>query len=351
MIDKTIIVSLALQSNKLTILFQLSFIPMILVTGGTGLVGSHLLRTLVKQHPNEEIRAIKRTSSKMDLVADIAHLINWFDAGLLAVEDLRKAMKGVTKVYHCAAVVAFDSAQFEWMHRVNMEGTANVVNLALEEGVDKLVHVSSIAAIGRSERNNQVSEATKWEESPYNSQYAISKYRAEMEVWRGIAEGLNVVIVNPSVILGEGHWDEGSSQLISKAAKGISFYPSGGTGFVDVKDVVNVMVELMESNITNERFILNGINTTYRDFLTQASLVFQKKPPRFKVPVFLASLAWRFAKPISWISRKPPLITKETAQLMQLQYFYDNSKIQKMTGFEFRSLEDTLQRVAKSFSS
>ncbi|MGB0931793.1 MAG: NAD-dependent epimerase/dehydratase family protein [Chitinophagales bacterium] len=322
---------------------------MILVTGGTGLVGSHLLRTLIKQEPNEPIRAIKRKSSKMDLVEDIAHQINWLDVDLLAVADLRKAMKEVSKIYHCAAVIAFDSAQFEWMHRVNMEGTANVVNLALEEGVEKMVHVSSIAAIGRSERNNQVSEATKWEDSSYNSQYAISKYRAEMEAWRGIAEGLNIVIVNPSVILGEGRWDEGSSQLIAKAAKGMSFYPDGGTGFVDVKDVVNVMVELMESNITNERFILNGVNITYRDFLTQAALVFHKSPPRFKVPSWLASLSWRLAKPLSWISRKPPLITKETAQLMQLQYFYDNSKIQKMAGFEFRPLKDTLQRIAGNF--
>ncbi len=322
---------------------------MILVTGGTGLVGSHLLRTLVKQYPKQTIRAIKRKTSRMDLVQDIADQITWMKADILEIESLREAMIGVSKIYHCAAVIAFDASQFEWMHRVNREGTANVVNLALEEGVQKLIHVSSIAAIGRSERNNQVSETTKWEDSPNNSQYAISKYRAETEVWRAIAEGLNAVIVNPSVIIGEGYWNEGSSQLISKAAKGLAFYPIGGTGFVDVKDVVDAMVKLMESDIQNQRFILNSINTTYREFLTQVAITFHKKPPRYKVNPIIASLSWRLAKPISWISRKPPLITKETAQLMQSQYFYDSSKIQKTIGFQFRPLKDTLNRIAASF--
>ncbi len=321
---------------------------MILVTGGTGLVGSHLLRALLERQ-DDSIRAIRRKSSRMDLVEDIASRIEWVEADVLEVERMREAMRGVSKVYHCAAIIAFDSAQFEWMHRVNMEGTANVVNLALEEGVQKLVHVSSIAAIGRNDRSNKVSEETKWEESPQNSQYAISKYRAEMEVWRGIAEGLTAVIVNPAVIIGEGHWNEGSSQLISKVAKGIPFYPVGGTGFVDVKDVVEGMIEVMEADVEGERFILNGINTTYQDFFEQVSSAFGKKPPRYKITPLIAALSWRLAKPISWLSRKPPLITKETAQLMQSQYFYDNSKIRKMIGFEFRKLSDTIYRIAENF--
>jgi len=321
---------------------------MILVTGGTGLVGSHLLRTLLERQ-DDSIRAIRRKSSRMDLVEDIASRIEWVEADVLEVERMREAMAGVSKVYHCAAVIAFDSVQFGWMHRVNMEGTANVVNLALEEGVQKLVHVSSIAAIGRNDRSNEVSEETKWEESPHNSQYAISKYRAEMEVWRAIAEGLTAVIVNPAVIIGEGHWDEGSCQLISKVAKGIPFYPIGGTGFVDVKDVVEGMIELMEAEVEGERFILNGINTTYQDFFEQISIAFGKKPPRYKINSWIAALSWRLAKPISWFSRKPPLITKETAQLMQSRYFYDNSKIQKVIGFEFRKLSDTIHRIATNF--
>ncbi|MFK7906121.1 MAG: NAD-dependent epimerase/dehydratase family protein [Chitinophagales bacterium] len=321
---------------------------MILVTGGTGLVGSHLLRTLLERQ-NDSIRAIRRKSSRMDLVEDIASRIEWVEADVLEVERMREAMTGVSKVYHCAAIIAFDSAQFEWMHRVNMEGTANVVNLALEEGVQKLVHVSSIAAIGRNDRSNEVSEETKWEESPHNSQYAISKYRAEMEVWRGIAEGLNAVIVNPAVIIGEGRWDEGSSQLVSKVAKGIPFYPIGGTGFVDVKDVVEAMIEVMEAEVEGERFILNGTNTTYQDFFEQVSTAFGKKSPRYKITPLIAALSWRLAKPISWFSRKPPLITKETAQLMQSRYFYDNSKIRGMIGFEFRNLSDTIHRIAKNF--
>lgn len=323
---------------------------MILVTGGTGLVGSHLLKELVKQFPKRKIRAIKRKSSKMDLVVDIAGQIQWVEVDVLEVENLREALVGVSKIYHCAAVIAFDPSQYEWMHRVNREGTANLVNLALEEGVEKLLHVSSIAAIGRNERSNQVSETSKWEDSPRNSEYAISKYRAETEVWRGIAEGLNAVIVNPSVILGEGDWSQGSSQLIAKAAKGISFYPSGGTGFVDVKDVVNVMIGLMESDIHSERFILNGTNITYRDFLTQAATEFGKKPPQFEVNSIIASLSWRLSKILSWINRKPPLITKETAQLMQSRYFYDSSKIQTALNFQFRPLEKTIERIAANFS-
>ncbi len=326
---------------------------MILVTGGTGLVGSHLLRTLLKHSSQTSarlsIRAIKRKSSSLNLVTDIADQIEWVDADILEVENLRQAMQGVTHIYHCAAIIAFDKAQFELMHRVNMEGTANVVNLALEGGVQKLVHVSSIAALGRNERSNQVSENTKWEESPHNSQYGISKYRAEMEVWRGIAEGLNAAIVNPAVIIGEGNWNEGSSRLISQVVKGLPFYPIGGTGFVDVKDVAEAMIVLMESDISAERFILNGINTTYQDFFQQVAAAFQKKAPRFKITPLIAALSWRFAKPLSWITRKPPLITKETAQLMQSRYFYDNSKLQKMAGYTYRTLEETLQRITRNY--
>ena len=323
---------------------------MILVTGGTGLVGSHLLRALLERN-NQPIRAIRRKLSRMDLIEDIAHQIEWVEADILEVKSLHEAIIGVSEVYHCAAIISFDPSEFELMHRVNREGTANMVNLALEEKVKKLVYVSSIAAIGRNERSNKVSEATKWENSPKNSQYAISKYRAEMEVWRGIAEGLKAVIVNPSVIIGEGHWNEGSSQLISKVANGLPFYPNGGTGFVDVKDVVDAMIVLMGSGIETERFILNGINTTYQDFFEQVAHSFNQKPPRFKIGSLMASLSWRLAKPIFWISRKPPLITKETVQLMQAQYFYSSDKIREKIGFEFRPLQNTLSRIVSNFSS
>jgi len=217
------------------------------VTGGTGFVGAYLLRYLVQE--GVRVRALRRADSPMDLVAEIADKVEWVEGDILDVPFLETAMEGVDNVYHCAATVSFDPRDREHMMKVNIEGTANIVNICLSLNIRRLLHVSSIAALGREADTPHVNEAAKWSDSPLNSNYAISKFKAECEVWRGMAEGLDVVVVNPSVIVGSGYWEKGSSALFKTIGKGMKYYPAGGTGFVDVRDVARASIGLMNSDI------------------------------------------------------------------------------------------------------
>ncbi len=321
---------------------------MIFVTGGTGLVGAHLLRHLVHtQH--EPIRALRRTTSNMELVHDIIHQIEWVEGDLLDTDALFEYLEDVKQIYHCAAVVSFIPAEADWMTKVNVEGTANVVNMALERQVEKLVYVSSIAAIGRSLTKPNVHEAIKWEDSNENSKYAISKHLAEREVWRAYFEGLPTVIVNPSIILGAGDWSKGSSRLIQNVADGLRFYPKGGSGFVDVLDVCEIMVQLMESDIVGERFILNAENLPYQTFFNLVADHLQKKRPQYAAPRFLAAIAWRLEAIRAFIFRTRPIITRETARTASSRYLYQNNKIKIALNWQFRPIEATIKRTCESF--
>ena len=324
---------------------------MILITGTTGLVGSHLLRRLLAVDKATKIRALKRANSNMDLVSDLADVaaVEWVDADILDTEALYEAMEGVEVVYHCAALVSFVPSEASQMRRANEEGTANVVNMALERGVKKLLYVSSIAAIGRSSQTKHIKEATEWEDNPMNSNYAISKYLGEQQVWRGMAEGLDVLVVNPSVILGEGDYGRSSGRLFGRVYEGLRFYSKGRTGFVDVLDVVDIMAKLMERNIKNERFILNAENVTYRTFFEKVAAVLGKKAPTIEAQAWMAALAWRLEKIKAMFTKKTPLITKETARTAQATYFYENQKIKKALNYTFRPLDETIGRVGTDF--
>ena len=320
---------------------------MILVTGGTGLVGSHLLQHLVKQ--KQQIRAIKRTTSDLSAVKNIADKIEWFDADLLDVHGLHQAFAGVEKVYHCAAFISFSPADALKMKEINIKGTANIVNMALEHHIKKMIYVSSIAALGRNKRSFQLDEKAKWEEHEFNSDYALSKHLAEREVWRGAAEGLNVAIVNPSVILGTNNFHRGSGQLIRRVYDGLKFFPAGGTAFVDVEDVVQIMMQLMESDISNERFIINAENLSYQDFFKLTAKHLNVAAPNIKATRFMTELAWRFEAIKCTLLRKTPLITKSSARIAQQRYYYDNAKIKNALKYEFMPFETTIKNVCHSF--
>ena len=319
----------------------------VLVTGGTGFLGAYLLAYLVQK--GYQIKAIKRKTSSMDLVKDIESQIEWLEGDILDTPFLETAMKGVQQVYHAAAIVSFDPRDAAFMLKVNAEGTANLVNAALYEGVEKLVHVSSIAALGRKEFQPNINETAQWENSKENSNYAISKFKAECEVWRGMQEGLNMAILNPSVIIGAGNWTQGSCQLIQKVAKGFKFYPKGSTGFVDVRDVARAAVLLMESNISGERYILNGANWSYQKFFTQAALALNQKPPTRLAAPWMIDLLWRAEWLRSKIFRSSPLISRETARTSQATYYYHNEKIITQLDFDFIPIEETIQTTATAF--
>jgi nucleoside-diphosphate-sugar epimerase len=320
---------------------------MILVTGGTGFLGSHLLRKLV--NVGEPVRALYRSKIPYQL-EDIQDKIEWVIGDILDVNALEDAMVDIDKVYHCAAVVSFHSGNHAQMMKVNVEGTANVVNLAIDAGVKKLVHVSSVAAIGRAKGNGVVDEECEWQESKNNSQYAVSKYLAEMEVWRATAEGLETVIVNPSIILGSGFWDEGSGMLVKNAWKEFPFYTDGVTGFVDVKDVAEVMIRLMESSVKGQRFILSAENYGYQQLFTEMATLLGKKPPHIAVKPWLAAIVWRIESLKTKFTGKKALLTKETARTAQLKVHYNNKKILSvLPGFAFTPLKTTLGRLCTAY--
>lgn len=320
----------------------------ILVTGGTGFVGSYLLRYLIA-NGYTNIRALKRANSPMDLVEEVKNNVEWLEGDVLDIFSLEDALKGVKQVYHCAAIVSYSPRDFKQMMKVNVEGTANIVNLSIEANIEKMVYVSSIAALGKTEKTLWVDEDADWIPSKNNSQYAISKYLAEMEVWRGMAEGLRAAIVNPSVILGSGFWEAGTANFFTKVYNGLKFYTPGATGFVDVRDVARFMVLLMESKVVEQRFILNAENWTFRELFTTIANHLNKKPPSIHANAFLRGLAWRLEWLRTTFSGARPIITRETARSASKTTFYKNDKSKTAFNFEYLPLEQTIRETAKQF--
>ena len=329
---------------------------MILVTGGTGLVGSHLLLDLCRR--GEKVRALHRKSSNIDYTKMIFHQydenadelfknIEWFEGDILDITSLEDAMKGVDYVYHVAAMIGFNPKEKDLMMRINVEGTANVVNIAIDHKVKKICYVSSIASLGRAEFDGLVDETTEWKESKDNSKYGISKYLAEREVWRGTEEGLPAVIVNPSIILGLSNPYNGSTQLFSEVWHGLKFYTTGVNGFVDVKDLVRAMILLQESDIKNERFVVSAENINYHQVFNMIADYYGKPRPKIKVNRWMSELAWRFYAVAGLFSKRPPVITKETTTTAMTEYRYSSEKLKKALNFEFRNIEDTFKEVCE----
>ena len=320
---------------------------MVFVTGGTGFIGQHLLKQLLDN--GEKVRAIYRKMPDFFLDERIKNEVEWVTGDVLDINGLVDAMLGIQDVYHCAAIVSFNPKDKTRIMKVNVAGTTNVVNAALETGVRKMGYVSSIAAIGRSSFENHVTEETKWEDGGLNTVYAISKRLAEREVWRGIAEGLNAVIVNPSLVIGVGKWSEGTPQFFSQVWKGLKFYPAGTTGFVDVDDVARILVKLMKSDISGERFIVNSENLSHYDFFSMIADKLGKSRPKFKANRLLAELAWREEALRSAITGSRPILTKETARISEKAYYYDSSKIKNILGIEFTPIRKTVDRTGEEF--
>lgn len=331
---------------------------MILVTGGTGLVGSHLLYRLVTG--GEQVRATYRKGSMPEKAERVFSFftedskaffdkIEWVEADVTDIPQLEKAFKGVTSVYHSAALISFDASDRENMRKVNIEGTANVVNQCILNKVKKLCFVSSIASLGAPQKNGAVTEESYWNPEADNNDYAISKYGAEMEVWRGTREGVPAVIVNPGVILGAGFPDQGSGKLFGMAKKGIRFYTEGQTGFVDVEDVATVMHKLMRSDITNDNFILIADNLPFKKVMTQICTAMHTKPPTRKAGKLVLGMLWRMALLYSKLTGKPPLITKASARAASEKSVYSNLKVKEALSFEFKPVEETIKTVAARF--
>lgn len=317
---------------------------MILVTGGAGLLGSELIRQLLAKECR--VRAIYNKTPLPDFNSC---QLEQFQCDILDTTGLEEAMQDVEQVYHCAAIVTFEPARKQELFKINIEGTANVVNAALTMGIKKLVHVSSVAALGDKRSNEAINESMNWNEETGNSNYAQSKYLGELEVWRGIGEGLDAVMVNPVIILGRGDWNAGSSQIFKSVYEEFPWYTEGVNGFVDARDVAKAMIALMDSNISGERFIVSAGNKTYRQVFDLIANAFGKKQPHKRVTPLIAALVWRLEAIKSLVTGKKPLVTKETAQSALSDAYYDNSKLLRfLPAFSYRTIEDTINETCTS---
>ncbi|GAB4329761.1 MAG: NAD-dependent epimerase/dehydratase family protein [Bacteroidales bacterium] len=322
-----------------------------LLTGGTGFLGAHLLYRLVEK--GIKVRCIVRAESSRSQLNRIfsfystspdnySDQIEWFEADLTDPVSLYEALEGVENVYHAAAKVSFLPSDRKEMNQVNVLGTANLVNAALDRKVRKLCHVSSIAAIGRGEANQVIDENVLWVTSRRNSSYAVSKYGAEREVWRGFEEGLEGVIVNPSIILGPGEISSGSARMLETVKKGLKFYTPGINGFVDVRDVADIIVKLMESDISHERFVVSAGNISYKDLFSWIADEMGKPAPAIASPRWLSELAWRWFAVNSFLTGSKPLITRETVTTSHNNYYYSSDKIVNRLGYKFTPIRKTI---------
>lgn len=331
---------------------------MILVTGGTGLVGSHLLFRLINN--NETLKAIYRNPKKLENVKNVFSCytddyellfdkIEWIKTDLLDIPSLTEAFKDVNYVYHCAAFVSFEPDKYQLLRQTNIDGTANIVNLCISNNVKKLCYVSSIATISNTINNAPITENTDWNFEADNSVYAITKYGAEMEVWRGTQEGLNAVIVNPGVILGAGIWSYGSGSLFKKAHKGLKYYTPGTVGLVDIEDVVSIMIRLLNSDVINERYILVADNWTYKKFLQTLAKSVNGSVPKKMASINLLELIWR----LDWLKHKLTgkrrVITKQIAYSLSSKTNYNSNKVKKELNYTFKNVNTSIIDVGKLY--
>ena len=318
---------------------------MILVTGATGFLGSEVAMQLAKKNIN--IRCTKRSTSIIpEILRPFTEYIEWVDADFMDIFALEEALKDITQVFHCAAWVSLKQADKKQMINANVNGTANLVNNCVENNI-RLVHVSSVAAVGLAKPDELITENHHLDQATETDGYALSKLESEMEVWRGIAEGLDALIVNPSIIFGANAGTTGSGQLFETVRKGLKFYTAGSSGFVDVEDVAKCMILLMGTDLTAERYIISAENRDYKQITAEIAEDFGIKAPSIFAKAWMMGLAWRSAALISAITRKDPALDKVSAQAASMTRNYDNSKIKKAIGFEFKPISKTIKEVCE----
>lgn len=318
---------------------------MIFVTGASGLIGSFVCRKLVEQ--GYTVKALKRTTSDLSLVKDIREQINWVDGDLLNVSEIGSYLQGVEKIIHCAAFVSYDSRDEELMQQINVEGTANLVNWAIQKEMSLFVHLSSVASIGKDKHSVVSNEETQWTNDVKTSAYARSKHQAELEVWRAWAEGLNTIIINPSLVLGPGKLNKSSTQLFKYIDEENRFYTGGIVNYVDVRDVAEVTCRLLESEYYGERFIVSADSTSYKELFDTIARKMEKKSPQIEVKGAVIRLAIILEKIRSRLSGHKPLVTDELEQVSKNRHIYANDKIKQAVGIEFYQLDETVDWTCK----
>ena len=339
----------------------LYFRSMILITGATGLVGSHLALQLLEN--GEKIRAIYRNQYSILATKSLferyekGHLfdkIEWIQADITDIPSLEIAFANVDSVFHCAALISFDPNDEELLRKTNIEGTANIVNLSLSNGVKKVGFVSSIAALGDlKEHETIITEETEWNPEKHHSDYAISKYGAEMEIWRGQQEGLQVVVLNPGIILGPGFWKQGSGKLFTAVADGLKFYTKGTSGFVSVNDVVNLLIMAMakiDEKENGQRYIAIENNYSYETIFNEIAIALKVGKPKFYAAYWQTELAWRWNWLTSILLNKKRMISKETMRSSHQLDCYSNEKVRNKFDYQFINVTSYISEIGRYYS-
>jgi len=314
----------------------------ILVTGATGLLGTYVISDLVAKGYTD-INVLIRSGKLNNELQPFAKLLRVWKGDIMELHPLSEIIHSMDYVIHVAAMVSFDPTKRQDMYKINVEGTANIVNLCLTLNVKKLVHISSVAALGRAEvKSGPITEETSWSESKYNPYYGVTKYKSELEVWRGHHEGLPVAIVNPSIILGRGDYNRSSLKMVKLIQRGLSHYPPGQVGVVDVRDVAALTTYLMESDISGERYIATAASISYQDLFTKIANHMGVAAPKRPITPWIGALLWRAEKLRSMITRKSPIVTKETIASSSYHSQYDTSKSRALPGFQYRPVNETI---------
>ena len=328
---------------------------MILVTGATGLVGGNLMWYLLQE--NERISAIRRSSSNLQPLHTIFSFytstpdaflsrIDWITADMCDEASIQNALRNITSIYHCAAVVSLGNDS-DILMDTNVRGTRNIVRAAMQAGVESFCFVSSIAACGKAQRKEQIDEDTPWNENENRSAYSLSKYYSEQEVWKGIEAGLHAVIVNPGVILGVSGSKTGSSQLFAQVQKGLMFYTNGGSGYVDVQDVVRAMMELMKHKLYGERFVLLSENCSNKQVLSWMADGFGKRRPFIGIGKSTLWMVGVVSEVLGRVFRFNPLIDRSTARSATNRSYYSSRKIQTALGFRFTPVKESILDICR----
>ncbi len=321
----------------------------ILVTGAGGFLGSYLVVAFLQQ--GYQVRALVRSQKRPTWIDPaILNQVEWFDGDILDIVSLEEAMEGMDAVIHSAAMVSFVAQDKEALYQINTEGTNNVVNAAIEKKIKRLVHVSSVAALGRVAGGGWVDETAKWKEGPLHTHYARSKFQAELHAWRGFSEGLDTVIINPSTILGYGNWEQSSCAIFKQLYDGFRWYTGGLNGFVDVQDVARATLLLLEKAKGGQRYIINGDTWTFQQLQSCMADGFGRKRPSIKATGPLLGLAWRIEAIRAFLTGKRPLLTRESARVAVSATRFDNRKLlQDFPEFTYTPLEQTIREACQCY--
>lgn len=321
----------------------------VFITGGTGFIGSYIIKNLVER--GYAVRAIRR-SNKLPfyIPAEILHKVQWVEGDVLDIVSLIDVMQGADAVIHSAAIVSFSKKERHHMYHVNVEGTANVVNAAVENKIKRFLHIGSVAALGRTTKAETITEQKKWEENKNNTHYAISKHHSELHVWRGFAEGLEGVVINPSTVLGFGDWHQSSCAIFKNAYKEFSWYTKGVNGFVGVEDVAEAAVQLLFSGITQKKFIVNAENWSFQQLFNAIADGFHKKHPHKQATKAMGEIAWRLEKLKEMLTGKKALLTRETAKVAHSKTSFDNAELLRaLPQFQFTPLETVIKQACDQY--